>query len=208
METRRVVITGMGALTPVGNNVPAFWEGLLAGKNGIGPVTRFDTAEYKAKLAAEVKGFDPETVLEKPEIRKTDRFVQYALAAAKEAMADSGIIGQVAPERLGVYFGSGIGGFETFDSEHTKLIEKGPRRVSPHFIPMMIANIAAGTIAIQLRGQGPLPAGDHRLRHRHQRRGRGLPRHPIRLRRRHPGGRREAAITPMGCRRVHQHAWP
>ena len=102
METRRVVITGMGALTPVGNNVPAFWEGLLAGKNGIGPVTRFDTAEYKAKLAAEVKGFDPETVLEKPEIRKTDRFVQYALAAAKEAMADSGIIGQVAPERLGV----------------------------------------------------------------------------------------------------------
>ena len=155
METRRVVITGMGALTPVGNNVPAFWEGLLAGKNGIGPVTRFDTAEYKAKLAAEVKGFDPETVLEKPEIRKTDRFVQYALAAAKEAMADSGIIGQVAPERLGVYFGSGIGGFETFDSEHTKLIEKGPRRVSPHFIPMMIANIAAGTIAIKYGATGP-----------------------------------------------------
>ena len=138
METRRVVITGMGALTPVGNNVPAFWEGLLAGKNGIGPVTRFDTAEYKAKLAAEVKGFDPETVLEKPEIRKTDRFVQYALAAAKEAMADSG-----------------IGGFETFDSEHTKLIEKGPRRVSPHFIPMMIANIAAGTIAIKYGATGP-----------------------------------------------------
>ena len=155
METRRVVITGMGALTPVGNNVPAFWEGLLAGKNGIGPVTRFDTAEYKAKLAAEVKGFDPETVLEKPEIRKTDRFVQYALAAAKEAMADSGIIGQVAPVRLGVYFGSGIGGFETFDSEHTKLIEKGPRRVSPHFIPMMIANIAAGTIAIKYGATGP-----------------------------------------------------
>ena len=155
METRRVVITGMGALTPVGNNVPAFWEGLLAGKNGIGPVTRFDTAEYKAKLAAEVKDFDPETVLEKPEIRKTDRFVQYALAAAKEAMADSGIIGQVAPERLGVYFGSGIGGFETFDSEHTKLIEKGPRRVSPHFIPMMIANIAAGTIAIKYGATGP-----------------------------------------------------
>ena len=155
METRRVVITGMGALTPVGNNVPAFWEGLLAGKNGIGPVTRFDTAEYKAKLAAEVKNFDPETVLEKPEIRKTDRFVQYALAAAKEAMADSGIIGQVAPERLGVYFGSGIGGFETFDSEHTKLIEKGPRRVSPHFIPMMIANIAAGTIAIKYGATGP-----------------------------------------------------
>ena len=153
METRRVVITGMGALTPVGNNVPAFWEGLLAGKNGIGPVTRFDTAEYKAKLAAEVKGFDPETVLEKPEIRKTDRFVQYALAAAKEAMADSGIIGQVAPERLGVY--SGIGGFETCDSEHTKLIEKGPRRVSPHFIPMMIANIAAGTIAIKYGATGP-----------------------------------------------------
>lgn len=154
---RRVVITGLGAVTPIGNDVPSFWDGLKSGRNGIGPVTRFDTTEYKAKLAAEVKGFDPSLYLEKTEIRKTDLFTQYALAAAAQAMEDSGLqTGRnMESQRLGVYFGSGIGGFHTLAEEHEKLLEKGPRRVSPHFIPMMIANIAAGQIAIRYQATGP-----------------------------------------------------
>ena len=152
---RRVVVTGMGAVTPIGNDVPAFWEGLKSGKNGIAPVTRFDASEYKATLAAEVKDFDPALYMEKTEIRKTDPFVQYAMAAACQAMEDSGLAGKIAPERLGVYVGSGIGGFQTLAAEHEKLLEKGPRRVSPHFIPMMIANIAAGNIAIRFGATGP-----------------------------------------------------
>lgn len=154
---RRVVITGLGAVTPIGNDVPSFWDGLKSGRNGIGPVTRFDTTEYKAKLAAEVKGFDPSLYLEKTEIRKTDLFTQYALAAAAQAMEDSGLqTGRnMESHRLGVYFGSGIGGFHTLAEEHEKLLEKGPRRVSPHFIPMMIANIAAGQIAIRYQATGP-----------------------------------------------------
>lgn len=152
---RRVVITGLGAVTPIGNDIPSFWEGLKTGKNGIAPVTRFDTAEYKAKLAAEVKDFDPLAYMEKPEVRKTDLFTQYAVAAACQAMQDSGLEGKIASERLGVYVGSGIGGFETLANEHQKLLEKGPRRVSPHFIPMMIANIAAGNIAIRFQATGP-----------------------------------------------------
>ena len=154
---RRVVITGLGAVTPIGNDVPSFWDGLKSGRNGIGPFTRFDTTEYKAKLAAEVKGFDPSLYLEKTEIRKTDLFTQYALAAAAQAMDDSGLqTGRnMESHRLGVYFGSGIGGFHTLAEEHEKLLEKGPRRVSPHFIPMMIANIAAGQIAIRYQATGP-----------------------------------------------------
>ena len=152
---RRVVITGMGAVTPIGNDVPAFWDGLKSGRNGIGPVTRFDTTDYKAKLAAEVKDFDPSLYMDKSEVRKSDRFAQYAMAAACQAMEDSALADTVEPERLGVYFGSGIGGFETFAGEHQKLLEKGPRRVSPHFIPMMIANIAAGSIAIRFHATGP-----------------------------------------------------
>ncbi len=152
---RRVVVTGMGAVTPIGNDVPTFWEGLKSGKNGIAPVTRFDASEYKATLAAEVRDFDPAAYMEKTEIRKTDPFVQYAMAAACQAMEDSGLAGKIEPERLGVYFGSGIGGFQTLAAEHEKLLEKGPRRVSPHFIPMMIANIGAGNIAIRFGAQGP-----------------------------------------------------
>lgn len=152
---KRVVITGLGAVTPIGNDVASYWEGLKSGKNGIGRVTRFDVSEYKATLAAEVKDFDPSLYMEKTDIRKSDRFVQYAIAAASQAMEDSGITGKVAPERLGVYFGSGIGGFETFSEEHRQLLDKGPRRVSPHFIPMMIANIAAGNIAIRYGAAGP-----------------------------------------------------
>lgn len=151
---RRVVVTGMGAITPVGNSVQECWESLLAGKNGIAPITLFDTANYKAKLGAEVKGFDPLEYMEKTDMLRSDRYAQFAVAAASQAVKDSGIEGKVVPERFAVYFGAGIGGIGTFETEHTKLMEKGPRRVSPLFIPMMIPNMAAGQIAIRHNCRG------------------------------------------------------
>ena len=148
-ERRRVVVTGSGAITPVGNDVEQTWESLKAGKNGIGPITMFDTTAYKAKLAAEVKGFDPAMYLERNDILRTDRCAQLAVGAAQQAVEDSGIQGTVEPERFAVRFGTGIGGIGTFEAEHTKLMERGPRRVSPLFVPMMIANMASGMIAIR-----------------------------------------------------------
>ncbi len=156
---RRVVVTGLGAVSPVGNDVKTSWENLISGVHGIGPITRFDTTEYKAKLAAEVKDFDARQYMEKAEILRSDLYAQYALASACQAMEESGIEGTVDPERFAVYFGSGIGGIGTFTREHTKLLERGPSRVSPYFIPMMIANMGAGMIAIRFNCQGAaLPA--------------------------------------------------
>ena len=153
---KRVVITGMGVISPVGNSLKAFWDGLLAGVCGVGPITRFDTEGFKAKLAAEVKDFNPADFgMDVPTQRRMDKFTQYAVAAAKQAVEESGIVGTVEPERLGVYVGSGIGGIATFMTEHSKLNERGPSRVSALFIPMMISNMAAGTIAIQYNAQGP-----------------------------------------------------
>lgn len=151
---RRVVVTGLGAITPVGNDVNETWQNLKDGKNGIAPITLFDTVNYKAKLGAEVKDFDPLTYMDKSESLRSDRYTQFAVAAAAEAMLDCGIEGKVAPDRFAVYLGAGIGGIGTFETEHTKLMEKGPRRVSPLFVPMMIANIAAGTIAIKYNCRG------------------------------------------------------
>ncbi len=151
---RRVVITGMGAVTPIGNNVKSFWEGLCAGKCGIGPITRFDTGEYKVKVAAEVKDFDPSPYMDKADLRKYDLFCQYALAAAGQAVEESGIAGSLEPEETGVYFGSGIGGIGTFEQQQRLMIEKGPRRVSPFFIPALIINMAGGLIAIKHNFQG------------------------------------------------------
>ena len=148
-DNRRVVITGLGAVTPLGNNVKDTWEAMKAGKNGISPITLFDTAAYKAKLAAEVKGFDPKDYLEINETLRTDRYTQFAIAAAQQAVDDSGIESNVEPERFAVEIGTGIGGIRTFEIEHTKLLEKGPRRVSSLFVPMMISNMAAGMIAIR-----------------------------------------------------------
>lgn len=150
---RRVVVTGIGAVTPVGNNAADFWESLKNGKNGIGPITRFDTAESKYKLAAEVKDFDPTVYMEKMAAKKVDRFTQFAMTAAGEAMADSGLEGKIDPEDLAVYFGSGIGGFETFVDGQKTLMAKGERRVSPLIIPKMINNIAAGNIAIRYQAK-------------------------------------------------------
>ncbi|MDF1494639.1 beta-ketoacyl-ACP synthase II [Caproiciproducens sp. CPB-2] len=152
---RRVVVTGMGVISPVGNTVKAFWDSLVEGRSGIDFITKFDTADYKVKIAAEVKGFDPHDYMEKGEIRKTDLFSQYAIAAAAQAVEDSEILGKVEPERFGVYVGSGIGGMSTFINECDKLLKGGPRKVSPLFVPMMISNMASGNIAIKYNAQGP-----------------------------------------------------
>jgi len=151
----RVVVTGMGAVTPIGNDVKSFWDGLVSGRNGIDFITHFDASGFKHRLAAEVKNFDPLAFMDKNSARKTDLFVQYALCAAIEAMEDSGLENNIDSGDLGVYFGSGIGGFNTFCQEHEALLSGGPRKVSPHFISKMIGNIAAGNIAIKYNATGP-----------------------------------------------------
>ena len=150
----RVVVTGMGALTPIGNCVKDYWENAVKGVNGISEITRFDTSDSKYKFAGEVKDVDLASILDKKTIRQTDLFSQYALYAAQEAVDDSDIMGKVDESRFGVYFGSGIGGFDTYCNEHTTFLEKGARKVSPLFIPKMIYNIAAGNIAIRFKAKG------------------------------------------------------
>ena len=120
---KRVVVTGLGVISPVGNDVDTFWNSIVSGKNGIDTITHFDPSEFKTKLAAEVKEFDPLLYVDKAEVRKTDLFTLYALGAASQAVSDSGIENQVSPERLGVYFGSGIGGFNTFTLEHCNMLD-------------------------------------------------------------------------------------
>ena len=149
----------MGTISPVGNSVSEAWDSLVSGRSGIGHITYFNTDSFKAKLDAEVKDFDPRRWMEKSEALRTDRNVQYAIAAADEAVRESGIQGAVDPERFAVYFGSGIGGISTISTEIRKLIERGPGRVSPYLIPMLIANMASGMIAIRYGCKGPaLPA--------------------------------------------------
>lgn len=155
---RRVVITGMGTVNPIGNNVAEFQEALFAGKNGIGLITRFDITDNKHQVAGEVKNLDTTAILGKQVTRKTDLFTQYALIAAREAMEQSGVAGTLATDRIGVCFGSGIGGIETLCEDHRNLLEKGSRKVSPHFVPKMIYNIAAGNIAIEFKANGPCTA--------------------------------------------------
>ena len=158
-EYRRVVVTGMGIVSPVGSDMESAWGNLVSGFNGIGPITYFDTTNYKAKLGAQVKDFDPLTYMEKSETLRSDRFAQYAMGAAVQAVEESGVVGTVAPERIAVYFGSGIGGLNTVTTEISKLESRGPHRVSPLCVPMMIANMASGMIAIRYNCQGPaLPA--------------------------------------------------
>lgn len=152
---RRVVITGCGAISPVGCTVDTLWKNLVNGKCGIDFIQKFDTSDLKVTIAGEVNDFEPLDYIKKNEIRKTDLFTQYALGAAIQAMEDSGVQAHVDPTRLGVYMGSGIGGIHTFISECEKMGTKGPGRISPFFIPMMISNIAAGNIAIRYNAQGP-----------------------------------------------------
>ena len=154
---KRVVVTGLGVVSPVGNDVPSFWQSLTEGRCGIGPITAFDTTGYKVKIAAEVKDFDPLLYMEKGEAKRQDAFSQYAVAASAQAVKDSGLKSgdNIDPFRFGVYIGTGTGGMQTFMQEAAKLAEKGPGRVSPFFIPMMIGNMAAGNVALKFGAQGP-----------------------------------------------------
>ena len=153
---KRVVVTGLGAVSPLGNDAKTTWENMKKGVCGIDTVTKFDITDYKCKFAGEVRGFDPTLYMPKGDVRKTDLYCQYAVAAATQAYEDSGMTAEsIEPERFGVYIGSGIGGIHTLVTEHSKLVEKGPGRVSPYFVPMMISNIASGTVAIKYNAQGP-----------------------------------------------------
>jgi 3-oxoacyl-[acyl-carrier-protein] synthase II len=152
---QRVVVTGMGAITPIGNTVETFWNNSKEGKCGIDFIKTFDTANYKVKIAAEVKDFVPENYIDKKEAKRMDRYCQLAMAAAKEAVEDSGIdLEKIDKERFGVLVGSGIGGLGTIEKEYEKLLQKGPGRVSPMLIPMIIGNMASGNIAIQYDARG------------------------------------------------------
>ncbi len=152
---RRVVITGAGAVTPVGLTVPAFWDSLKNGKHGIRLIDEFDTSDVPVKVAALIKDFDPTQYIDKKEVRRTDRYCQFAIAAAKEAMDDCGSdLKDLDPYRVGVIVGSGIGGLHSWEAEHNNFLEKGPRRVSVFFIPMMITNMAAGTISMKTGFKG------------------------------------------------------
>jgi len=157
--TRRVVVTGLGLICGVGNTAPEVWRQLLAGVSGIAPIEGFDTTGYPVTFAAEVKNFDPLNFVEKKEARKMGRFIHFAFAATEEAMAQSGL--RITPEngdRVGVFIGSGIGGFEIIEREHNNLMHGGPRKISPFFIPATIVNMAAGQISIRYGARGPISA--------------------------------------------------
>ena len=148
-KNRRVVITGMGAITPIGNSVEEFWNGIKEGKTGFGPITYFDTADYRCKLAAEVKDFDPTQYMDKKSARRMEQFCQFAVAAAGQAIADAGLImEQEDPYMVGCSVGSGIGSLQAMEREYDRLKEKGPGRVGPILVPLMISNMAAGNVSI------------------------------------------------------------
>ncbi|WP_164669477.1 beta-ketoacyl-ACP synthase II [Virgibacillus doumboii] len=155
MEQKRVVVTGLGAISPVGNDVETMWDNIVAGNSGIDFVTKVNKDAFPAKVAAEVKDFDPTNYMDKKDARKMDPFTQYAVAAARMAVDDANLtIDESNANRVGVWIGSGIGGMQTWEDQHTKFLEKGPRRVSPFFVPMMIPDMAAGQVSIQLGAKG------------------------------------------------------
>jgi 3-oxoacyl-[acyl-carrier-protein] synthase II len=152
----RVVITGMGVLSSLGIGKEAFWESLVQGRNGISTVTRFDASGYPTRIAGEVRGFDPRDYMDRKEARRMDRFTQFAVAAGMLGLQDAGIdLSRENPDRVGVFLGTGIGGTETFEEQHRILLDKGPNRISPLFVPMMIGNMGAGQVSIQFGLRGP-----------------------------------------------------
>lgn len=155
--SHRVVVTGMGVMTALGKDLETFWNSLMSGKSGVSTIESFDVSEYPTRIAASIKDFDPEELFGRKEARKMDRFVQFALAAGQMALNDSGlVVGEnIEAERMGVSVGSGIGGLGTWEDQHNLLLEKGPKRVSPFFIPMMIANMGSGQLSISLGAKGP-----------------------------------------------------
>jgi len=153
---RRVVITGVGLITPLGLDRASSWDAMLSGHSGVGPITKFDATGYTCRIAAELRGFNPEDYLERKDVRKMDSFSHYAIAATREALADAGVtIDSGNAESIGVYIGSGIGGLPLLERTHCELLEKGPRRISPFFIPGMILNLAAGNVSIVFGAKGP-----------------------------------------------------
>src|SRR5918996_4132782 len=153
---RRVVVTGLGLVTPLGTGVKKTWEALLDGRSGIGPITRFDATALDVKIAGEVKDFEPEQYLDKKEVRKADTFIQYAIGAADMAVGDSGLtIDDSNAERVGVIVGAGLGGLPSIERNHQVLLERGPGRVSPYFIPSVISNLAPGQISMRFGAKGP-----------------------------------------------------
>jgi 3-oxoacyl-[acyl-carrier-protein] synthase II len=153
---RRVVVTGVGLVSPLGIGTEETWKGLLAGRSGAGPITLFDASRHSTRFACEVKGFDPLDWIEKKQVKKMDRFIQFALAASDLALADAALTVPIADaERMGVIIGSGIGGFGTIEKEHTALVNGGPRKISPFFIPAVIVNLAAGWVSIRSGAKGP-----------------------------------------------------
>lgn len=155
-KKQRVVVTGLGALSPIGNDVPTMWDNALKGVNGIDKITRIDTTPYNVHIGGELKDFDIEEHIPKKEARKMSRFTQYAVVAARQAVKDSGlVIDETNANRIGVWIGSGIGGMETFEEAHDLLKERGPRRVSPFFVPMLIPDMATGQVSIDLGAKGP-----------------------------------------------------
>ena len=155
-EARRVVVTGVGLISPLAIGTEETWKALLAGQSGAAPITQFDASRHSARFACEVKGFDPARWVEKKEIKKMDRFIQFAVAASDLAIKDAGLVVDAGnAEQVGVYIGSGIGGFATIEREHSALLEGGPRRVSPFFIPAAIVNLASGWVSIRTGAKGP-----------------------------------------------------
>jgi len=153
---RRVVITGIGVISPLGLDTPSTWSALLAGRSGIGPITSFDPSAFSSRIAGEVRGFVPENYVDRKDVKKMDTFTHFAIAASKEAVSDSGLtIDADNAERVGVYIGSGIGGLHVYESTFREYLEKGPRRISPFFIPQMIINLAAGQVSILFAAKGP-----------------------------------------------------
>jgi 3-oxoacyl-[acyl-carrier-protein] synthase II len=154
---RRVVVTGVGGITPVGNDVATTWQALLAGKSGAGPITKFDATKFPVRFAAEVKGFDPVLFMDRKEAKRADAYTQYAVAAAVQAMQDAGFAegNGYDPNRTGVIIGSGIGGLRSFEEQHDVYKQRGPSKISPFFIPMFIADIAAGIVSMRFNAKGP-----------------------------------------------------
>lgn len=155
-QNKRVVITGLGAITPIGNNLTEYWDGLLQGRNGVGSVTLFDASKHACQIAAEVKDFDPHQYLDKKDAKRMDRFAQFGVCASKQALADADFeINDLNADRVGVLIGTGVGGLKVMEDQNENLLTKGPRKVSPFTIPMMIANMAAGLTAIHTGAKGP-----------------------------------------------------
>ncbi len=156
MAKRRVVVTGLGMISPLGIGNEPTWQGLIEGRSGIGPITKFDAKDYAARIAGEVKGFVPENWIEKKEVKKSDTFIHYAIVAAQMAVDDASLdVKSVDGDRMGVIIGSGIGGLPLIEEMHTKLMERGPSRISPFFIPGLIVNLASGQISIRFGARGP-----------------------------------------------------